>query len=607
MAPARIRFWGTRGSIAKPGAKTVRYGGNTSCVQVTSPGGSLLIIDCGTGAHDLGQSLVANSKGPLRGSILFSHTHWDHIQGFPFFAPLFLPGGHWDIYGPSGLGHSLRDALAGQMEHTYFPVTLDEVGASIQFHDLYEGDFEIDDIRINACYLNHPALTLGYRMQMGGASVVYSCDHEPHARAPGQNGPVHELDRRHSEFLAGADLVIHDSQFTDKEYFASHRGWGHSPVEYVTEMGLLGGAKRMAFTHHDPRRTDDDLDQIVASVRAGLREKKSTMEVFAAAEGQVIELDTSGGAKREFPRSLSATKRAEAPARKNTSVTIGISDTRLALLLADAVRSAGAHLTHALDAASATQMAKSDPPSLLILEDEPAGLDGLRICRELRADGDPRLMNLPIFVVAGRERAGEGHVAGVTGWLVTPFSTQYARTQIQAILLRSNVRWVRPTVPEDEEERLAALRGLSILDTQPEERFDRITRLAASVGELPIALISLVDANRQWFKSCQGISASETSREVSLCAHAVANRKPLIIPDTLLDDRCADNPLVVGKPRIRFYAGFPVFHTNGRCLGTMCLMDTRPRNFSREMIRQFEKLAAQVQQELNAGVPPAEV
>ena len=126
----QVQFWGTRGSLARPGRNTVRYGGDTSCVQVTSPKGSLVVIDCGTGAHDLGRSLLAEARGPLRGSILFSHTHWDHIQGFPFFGPLFVPGGHWDIYGPAGLSQSLRDTLAGQMEHIYFPVTLDELDAT---------------------------------------------------------------------------------------------------------------------------------------------------------------------------------------------------------------------------------------------------------------------------------------------------------------------------------------------------------------------------------------------------------------------------------------------------------------------------------------------
>ena len=230
---ARVQFWGTRGSLPRPGPNTVRYGGNTSCVQVTSPKGSLIVLDCGSGAYDLGKALGVKSPGgkskvPLRGSILISHTHWDHIQGFPFFAPLFEHGGLWDIYGPAGLGQSLRETLAGQMEYSYFPVTLDELGANIRFHDLVEGSFEIDDVRITTHYLNHPALTLGYRLEMGGSTIVYACDHEPFSRSAWQKVPDHELDRRHCAFLADADLVIHDAQFTDEEY-ETRKGWGAQP------------------------------------------------------------------------------------------------------------------------------------------------------------------------------------------------------------------------------------------------------------------------------------------------------------------------------------------------------------------------------------------
>jgi GAF domain-containing protein len=203
-------------------------------------------------------------------------------------------------------------------------------------------------------------------------------------------------------------------------------------------------------------------------------------------------------------------------------------------------------------------------------------------------------------MVAERERIVAGQAAGVTEWLLTPFSVQYARARIKAWLLRSACRWVRATLPPDEDRRLAALRELSILDTQSEERFDRITRLAASVGEVPIALVSLVDQNRQWFKSCIGLGARETSREVSFCAHAVMTRAPVIVPDTLQDDRFADNPLVVGEPRIRFYAGFPIFHHNGSCVGTLCLIDSRPRQFPPALIQQLEDLASMVQRELNS-------
>ena len=127
---------GTRGSLAKPGPSTVRYGGNTSCVEVRAADGTLIILDCGTGAHDLGRSLVASGERPIRGHLLLTHTHWDHIQGFPFFAPLFIPGNEWDVYAPLGLGQRLEDTLAGQMEYEYFPVTLGQLDATIRYHEL---------------------------------------------------------------------------------------------------------------------------------------------------------------------------------------------------------------------------------------------------------------------------------------------------------------------------------------------------------------------------------------------------------------------------------------------------------------------------------------
>jgi phosphoribosyl 1,2-cyclic phosphodiesterase len=156
----RVRFWGTRGSIATPGPSTLRYGGNTACVEVRSESDTLVVLDCGTGAHSLGRSLLDGARRPLRGHILISHTHWDHIQGLPFFAPLFVPGGEWDIYGPRGLAQSLHETLAGQMRYTYFPVTLEQLGAEIRYHDLVEGMFEVGEVRVRTQYLNHPALTL---------------------------------------------------------------------------------------------------------------------------------------------------------------------------------------------------------------------------------------------------------------------------------------------------------------------------------------------------------------------------------------------------------------------------------------------------------------
>lgn len=144
----QVCFWGTWGSIAKAGRGTLRYGGITSCVELRSAAGTLVVLDCGTGAHGLGEALLASSASPLRGNILISHTHWDHIQGIPFFAPLFLPNQEWNIYAPRGLGTNLKETLAGQMQYTYFPVSLERLGATIHYHELVEGTFLVGDIRV---------------------------------------------------------------------------------------------------------------------------------------------------------------------------------------------------------------------------------------------------------------------------------------------------------------------------------------------------------------------------------------------------------------------------------------------------------------------------
>ena len=293
----RVQFWGTRGSIAKPGRSTVRYGGNTPCVQVTSAAGTVVILDCGTGVHDLGQMLVKNRERPLRGSILISHTHWDHIQGFPFFAPLFVPDSEWDIYAPRGLGQSLRETLAAQMHRTYFPIPLEQFAANVRYHDIAEGSFNIADIRVTTHYLNHPAVTLGYRLEADGVSLVYACDHEPFSQQwAAIPGAMTAQDREHIEFLTGADLVIHDAQYTAAEY-PKKIGWGHSTMEYAIEVSRLAGAKMLALTHHDPLRDDDEMDRIVGNIRSDPKRKASAMKIFAAADGQVLELHAAAGGK----------------------------------------------------------------------------------------------------------------------------------------------------------------------------------------------------------------------------------------------------------------------------------------------------------------------
>jgi phosphoribosyl 1,2-cyclic phosphodiesterase len=289
----RVRFWGTRGSIAKPGPKTLRYGGNTSCVEVRTADGTLAVLDCGTGAHDLGVELEKRGEGRI-GHLLIGHTHWDHIQGFPFFAPLFSAGCRWEVYAPGQRRRQIESILSDQMAYEYSPIDIGALRARMQFHDVKEGSIDIGGIRVSTRYLNHPALALGYRLEADGATLVYVTDHEPYSlhplgAAPG-SPPVHHEDRRHVSFLEGADLVIHDAQYTLDE-FPERSGWGHTPVERAVDYALLAGARRLALFHHDPRRDDVALDRIDALARERVRDCAGALDVFVAAEGQVLELE----------------------------------------------------------------------------------------------------------------------------------------------------------------------------------------------------------------------------------------------------------------------------------------------------------------------------
>src|SRR5262245_39911079 len=167
-----VRFWGTRGSIATPGPQTIHYGGNTSCVTVRTDDGTLIILDCGTGARPLGLALLGERK-PVRAHMLIGHTHWDHIQGLPLFVPAFLPDTELTIHAPTGFEQSLAEALAGQMQHSYFPLALQELRSRLDLHDLEEGSFTVgSNVVVQTHYLNHTAPTLGYRIMAGGATLV---------------------------------------------------------------------------------------------------------------------------------------------------------------------------------------------------------------------------------------------------------------------------------------------------------------------------------------------------------------------------------------------------------------------------------------------------
>lgn len=449
----RVRFWGTRGSIPKPGPAYVRYGGNTSCVEVRTASGVLILLDCGTGAHPLGQALLAEPNGPRRGHVFISHTHWDHIQGLPFLAPLFVPDFEWDIYGPRGVGLSIRETLAGQMQYAYFPIESEQFAAKVRYHDLVEGSFEIDDVHISTHYMNHPALTLGYRIEADGATVVYATDHEPHspALARGERPPHTPDELRYAAFVDGADLLIHDGQYTLSE-FDQYRGWGHSPVEFAVDLAASGGVRRLALFHHDPLRDDAAVDRLVQLARE--RAAGASTEVFGAAEGLVVELEASAPVRtkpavpeRIDPRTLPS------PMER---VVLVAADPAPARALAAAVRADGGRLLSAADADELLRLAAQHGPSLVIVQREFAGRDALDLCREIRGmDGSGATPPMVVVVASRQEDLDEagGAAAGVTDWLLWPFKETYARARMQLWALRGACGWSPLPLPSGETRR----------------------------------------------------------------------------------------------------------------------------------------------------------
>jgi phosphoribosyl 1,2-cyclic phosphodiesterase/DNA-binding response OmpR family regulator len=597
----QVTFWGTRGSISKPGPTTLRYGGNTSCVEVRSSRGTRIVLDCGTGAHGLGQHLMAVAEGtPVDGHLLISHTHWDHIQGVPFFAPFFQAGNTWNIYGPRGLDNSIRETLSGQMQYSYFPVTTDQMGAAVEYHDLVEGVLEIDDITITTQYLNHPALSLGYRLEVDGAALVYASDHEPHHRALAVGGDlsVSAADVHHAAFFEGADLLIHDAQYVAAE-FPERVGWGHSTVEYVVAAARHAGVARTALYHHDPGRDDESIDGLVVNAR----EVAADGEIFGAAEGLTIELGSSTGPTNgdERGRSSPQTSAVVAPAMEHigSSILIAVQSADIAAALVEAARAEGIDVVQAVDLDAAAELIDSGDHAVAVIEDVPDGA-AVAFARSL----DSSNINGPgIRLVAVGDHRPHDNLAGVSisDWLVWPSSPGYVRTKLRAWLIRQACLWQNAPLPTDEQRRLQSLHRLGVLDTEPEARFDTLTQLASETFDVPIALVSLIDADRQWFKSKVGIDIAETPRDMALCAHAILEDDVFQVSNTLTDVRFADNPVVAGDPRLRFYAGVPLKLSDGTKAGTLCVVDYRPRLLDDGQLAELRRLADLVTIELERG------
>ena len=287
----KIRLWGVRGSIPSPGPKTMRYGGNTTCIEVRSDDDSLIILDAGTGICPLAQSLLA--RLPVMANIFITHTHWDHIQGLPFFVPLYIPGNQVRIHGAFDIVamEGIQKVMDVQLQYSYFPIREAELKAGIEYETLTVGEVvTVGDARVMPVLMNHPVTNLGYRIDCGGKAMFFTGDHEPWLNIYKPEDTEHGnyqamIDQRQAELFAAigkVDLLICDSAYTMAEY-PPKIGWGHGTFDHAIAMARGVGAKHLICTHHEPTRSDDDLEKVFAEALE--RHPEPGCEVLLACEG----------------------------------------------------------------------------------------------------------------------------------------------------------------------------------------------------------------------------------------------------------------------------------------------------------------------------------
>jgi CheY-like chemotaxis protein len=407
---------------------------------VTTASGDLLIFDCGTGARGLAAELMARGKEAINANILLGHTHWDHIQGFPFFSPAFVNGNSVAIYGPEGSRGNLHDVLAGQMEYTYFPIDLNQLPAKITYHDLTEGIHTIGGARVVTQFLNHPAMTVGYRVEVDGVAMVYLVDHEPFSdelwRAGAEPGFIesilHDGDRRHARFMADADLVIHDAQYTPEEY-PSKKTWGHSPYDYVVQIAAAANVRRLALTHHDPAHDDQVVGEIERKAQTLAVQRGSKLDVFCAFEGCEIKLEPVSTLK---PFVAQSPLQASVAQRRFRILAVDDQPDML-ILIVRALEAEKYVVSTATNGQDALRMIGERMPDLLVLDYKMAGMDGMAVMKALRAK--PRTHRLPVLMLTAmtdEPSTRAGFDAGVTDYVTKPFSIPQLTARVRACLAR---------------------------------------------------------------------------------------------------------------------------------------------------------------------------
>jgi phosphoribosyl 1,2-cyclic phosphodiesterase len=296
----KFKFWGVRGSIPSPGHRTVRYGGNTTCIEVRSDDDTLIIIDGGTGIFPLAQSLVASGKRPIEANIFITHSHWDHIHGLPFFSPLFIKGSRVRLHGAvdPDTGKGVEHVMGVQLQNSYFPVSEAQMDATIEYRTLTVGQpMQVGDATVSNVVMSHPVTDLGYRIECNGKSMFFSGDHEPlfnihtpdHPDHPAFQAQVDQRTQAIDDLIRGTDVLVIDCSYTREEY-PSKIGWGHGTFDTALAMALRAGAKKLYCTHHEPTRSDDELEAVFAEVMARYTSQLNGLQVFLAYEGLEVEV-----------------------------------------------------------------------------------------------------------------------------------------------------------------------------------------------------------------------------------------------------------------------------------------------------------------------------